>query len=438
MASYQVAVVDLAERRAEIDGKVAASTDRRPFYMLRNRVEQLPVIRASLRLPVYRMENYRTQTRQLARIRKDGLPPNFFSAGQEDVEAQQAQHEIVYELASHGLGDTVMAITTALGQDRQQTEPLIVTREGVVVNGNRRLAAMREMYQEDQESFGSFANLDLTVLPAGVTQTELKEVEFRLQMQRQTLLPYEWQDRALAVRDLRERGVTRREIQSLMRLEKEAEVAALLDQLQEAEVYLEEYLQKPTQYEQVAEHEQLFGDLQAALARKSGPEKEVARRIGHVMAKHSRTFGSRVYDYKAAFGTKCAQVVERLAERRGIELRQGGEGDEDIFGDNGTGDPFAQVRDLLKDPAESETLAAEIKEIYDEIKEEDRETEIGRKAERAVQRANALLNEVSLDQADPETYRSIRSQLGAIIARAEGLLTDVEGRIGDGTTAAAD
>ncbi|HEX8454370.1 MAG TPA: hypothetical protein VF647_19980 [Longimicrobium sp.] len=374
------------------------------------------------------MENYRTQTRQLAYIRREGLPDTFFSAGQEDVEAQQAQHEMLADLAKEGMGETVVAISTVLGQDRQQTEPLLITHDGIVVNGNRRLAGMREMHLENPEAYAAFATIDVMVLPSDVTQKELKEVEFKLQMQRETRLPYEWQDRALAVRDLFNQGVSKREIQSLMRLEREAEVGAMLDQLQEAETYLEEYLEKPKQYELVQDHDQLFGDLQAALARKQGAEKEVARRIGHVMAKNRASFGSRVYDYKAAFGNKCMQVVERLARRRGIEFdttSTNGSEEEDIFGATGDGDPYAPVRDLLRNPDESASLATDIKEIYDSMRVEERDTEIGRKAERSVQRANTLLNEVNLEQADPGTFAAIRSQLNAVVARAEELLTDV-------------
>ena len=429
MAEYEVTVVDIAQRRNEIDGKVGGSNVERPFYQLRNRPYNLKVIQIDLRLPVYRMENYRTQTRQLAYIRREGLPENFFSAGQEDIEAQQAQHDMLSELAEEGLGETVVAISTVLGQDRQQTEPLLITHDGVVVNGNRRLAGMREMYQGNPEAYAAFATIDVMVLPSDVTQKELKEVEFKLQMQRETRLPYEWQDKALAVRDLSALGVSKREIQTLMRLEREAEVAAMLDQLQEAETYLAEYLQKPKQYELVQDHDQIFGDLQSALGKKQGAEKEVARRIGHVMAKNRASFGSRVYDYKAAFGNKCIQVVERLARRRGVEfdmLSGDNVGEEDIFGATGGGDPYAPVRDLLRNPEESESLAKDIKEIYDAIKVEERDTEIGRKAERSVQRANTLLNEASLDQADPGTYAAIQSQLNAIILRAEELLTEVD------------
>src|SRR5207249_750042 len=124
--------------------------------------------------------------------------------GQEDEEAQRAQHTILVGFAESGKGESVIPIKTALSKDAEQTEPLLLTREGVVVNGNRRLAAMRELFRENSTQFARFCSVRVLILPEGITADELRRIEVRLQMTPQTLLPYEWVAEALAVRDLKE------------------------------------------------------------------------------------------------------------------------------------------------------------------------------------------------------------------------------------------
>jgi hypothetical protein len=56
------------------------------------------------------------------------------------------QHGILSKLAREG-GDTITPIITELERTKQ-TEPIFIIPSGVVVNGHRRLAAMRDLYTE--------------------------------------------------------------------------------------------------------------------------------------------------------------------------------------------------------------------------------------------------------------------------------------------------
>jgi len=433
VTQFRVAVKDIEERRHEIAAKRAASADSRPFFEY-SPTERLSIIQLDIRIPIYNLRNYRTQTRQRSYAHAHDLDLSFFVQGQEDEGAQQAQHEILWTLAQAGIGDSIIPVSSALAQDGRQTEPLLITSDGVIVNGNRRLAAMRELYAEDPNRYQQFATVQCIVLPPGVTVDELKRIEFKLQMRPQTLLPYEWVDEALAVYDLQQSGFPDTEIAMLKRLEGVSDVQAIIERLGEAQIYLDEYLDQPGEYEEVYAHEQQFEDLQKALKQKrTAIEKDCSRKICHVMTKHSRSFGRRSYDYKSAYGARANAVLTRLANRHGIAFEPDvEEGDDlepdDIFGNGETAAGYGAITELLTDKTISESLATDIKEIVDEIKEEAREQDIGQRALRNAQRANTLLSELSLTDADAATYQPLDAQLQAIHARVTALRADLSTR----------
>src|SRR5437773_8179150 len=144
----------------------------------------------------------------------------------------------------------------------------------------------------------------------------------------------------------------------MMRLGRVEEVQAMITRLNEAEMYLTDYLATPEDYSAIDGQQQQFFELQKALDRKTdGGEKELARKMCYVITKHSRELETRAYDFKIAFGKKTKQVAERLAERMNIDLPDddsggGGDASDDIFSDEATAQTaarFAPVRQLLSD-----------------------------------------------------------------------------------------
>src|SRR5690349_17105689 len=124
--------------------------DRTFAVRFRNETKHLPVQQLALNVPIYRMANMRTNVDQAKYLTDRGLPNDFFKAGQENLSAQQAQHIFLFALSKDKDKDIYSRL-----QDEKQGDPLVVTHRGVVVNGNRRLAAMRELYSDDPEKHGT-------------------------------------------------------------------------------------------------------------------------------------------------------------------------------------------------------------------------------------------------------------------------------------------
>ena len=271
--TYKIRVTPKHEREAQIALGSQNPIERSAFHEYQNATQQLPVVRLPIELPIYRIANGRTRTAQLQYVRFHGLPATFFSAGQENQETQQAQHDILDRFSKEGTA-SIMPIATVLGEGKQ-TDPILVTIAGVVVNGNRRLAAMRELYATGEPAYSGFSHINCKVLPATVTDKEIKEIEIRLQMQPETKLPYTWVNEALTIKDLIHNDFTRDEIVRDMR-KQPRDVDNALQALSHAEIYLKDWRREPEEYDLVEGAEQLFADMARLLKDKTGDELELS------------------------------------------------------------------------------------------------------------------------------------------------------------------
>lgn len=83
------------------------------------------------------------------------------------------------------------AATEALTEDLKkvgQTDPGIITHDGFVINGNRRMAVLQLLH--GQESTGKFEYLEVQRLPEDITQKDLWRIEAGLQLSRDKRLEY--------------------------------------------------------------------------------------------------------------------------------------------------------------------------------------------------------------------------------------------------------
>jgi hypothetical protein len=203
--SYVVKVLPVHVREQQIAQLVKDTDKHESFHAYQNREHELPVIFVPLELPIYRMANYRTRTAQQSLVRREKKATDFFKQGQENEAAQQAQHDILVKFAETGRKGSVTPIVDVL-EIEGQTQSILITSTGVVVNGNRRLAGMRDLYAKSANDHRSFSHVKCMVLPAGVTESEIVEIEIRLQMKQRTELDYDWINECVAIKELRDSG----------------------------------------------------------------------------------------------------------------------------------------------------------------------------------------------------------------------------------------
>ena len=427
---YQIKVTPKHERETQIELACKTPIELSAFHEYQNATQPLPVIRLPIELPIYRMANGRTRTEQLKHIRQHKLPPDFFRTGQENQDTQQAQHDLLDRFSKEGTA-SIIPIATVLAEGRQ-TEELLITSAGVVVNGNRRLAAMRELYATGEAAYQSFSHARCRVLPVGVTEKEIKEIEVRLQMQPETKLPYTWVNEALTIKDLMANGFTKEEIMRDMRMQTAQELDMALQALTHAEIYLKEWRKEPEEYDAVEGAKQLFGDMARLLKNKSGEELELSRRLAFLVQDSSKRMGDRAYAFNFSFGKKSAEVAEVLAARLDIDLTapiaSNGDGDAALdieLEDETDGTSYKPLIDALDDSTRRDEIADELIAVCESIRSAEQDQKRGQAALKAVRDANTKLLEVDVAIADPTTYSAITAQLDSVIARATKLKEEV-------------
>lgn len=434
-------IVDKADRIATINQEVNRSTrtERRTF---RGEMTDLPVVRLEVGLPVYRINNGRTSVAQLSYVEANDCDEGFFDGSEEDASVQDAQDIILRELAK----DSRASIYNELAQVAIQTEPLLLTSHGSVLNGNRRLAAMRELFNENPAKYSRYSHVDAAILPKNAVEKDLELLETELQLTPKTHLEYGWIERRLKLRrQVRELKIDRGRIKTAYRFRKDQDINVELSQLDLAEEYLSEYLKKPHAYEIVAKSELLFKDLEKSLRGSRATESESRRNLGFLLAKEAQNLGDRVYGFKSIFGKDFATFAEKFANRHGITLAtidqsapQTSDPADPLSGLpvstlSGANIDYTEIATKLGQQPSTQQLGEQIVDIAEEIKGERRDQSSGEAALRGAERVNSLLQEIDLSTAETSTLPGIAAQLASAIAHATTLKDEVQHIISEST-----
>ncbi|HCT4484475.1 TPA: ParB/RepB/Spo0J family partition protein [Pseudomonas aeruginosa] len=424
--SYIVKLTAPAERETLIEKALKKPTRSEAFYDFRSTKYDLPVTRVGIDLPVYRMENFRTYTDQHEYIAKEKVSTEFFSAGQEIESVQQVQHELLIRLARKGVADSVVPVIDVLEKEGQR-EPILITASGVVVNGNRRLSAMREL---------GMTHLDVMVLPPDASIEEIVDIEASLQGRPETKLDYDWIGDGQLINRLIGMGRTPKQVaDQLHRSEKDIKNA--LQALTEVDLYLKEWAHAAGEYGRVSEDaEQLFKDLPKRLDGKDVNLAQASRVIAWSLFDNRDKLPGRIYEFNPAFGKLAGDVLDRVAsdlglstcEDAGPQEMQSSDDDFSIdLDDEEEAVTYDSVIEALKDESTRDEAVDSLIEAAQSAIEMDKGQKSGEAALKALSQANGKIASVDLSRAAPETYPKIKKQLDTI----EGLCKQLRMKLSD-------
>jgi len=198
-----------------------------------NRDCDLEMIHVPVGLPMYRLENGRTLSLQDEYLAMNhSLPDDFFSRDENSPEAQSVQHELLMKL-----NESKDIIKTFRDTSIKQSEPIIVTNTGFVVNGNRRLSCWRYLYFGDKVTYNHFAYIRVAVLPEADDKA-IEKLEADLQIAPEIKEDYLWHAEArMMQRRIEERGEDIDDVANLYRI-KRKDVEHRLEMLHYASEYL--------------------------------------------------------------------------------------------------------------------------------------------------------------------------------------------------------
>ena len=415
---YTISVKPLSERQNVITKRREASNEfGEAIYDFRSGTFTPKVVSLPIDLPVYRLENCRTFSAQQTEIAREGLSKDFFDKGQELAKAQQAQHEILLELAKEGT-ESVTPINSVLERDGQR-EPLLITSTGVIVNGNRRLAAMRDLLHKNDGSIDNrFSHVKCAILPEDATRDEIDDIEADLQARPQTELDYDWIGDARLIRRQVSKNRTTKEVADRLRRSK-TDIENVLQALDEADLYLSEWVQKPGEYELLLAGEQIFGDLPKAIANKDSNLQNASRAIAWSIYENRNKISGRVYRLNAGFGRLAPKVLDILEMQLDLpEQNDDDLADDDDFafdiGEDDSVDNYTKIIEALRDPNNKDETVATVVNACETAIELDKGQKNEEAALKALANVNSKVTGIDMSAAGLETLPAILKQIASI------------------------
>lgn len=142
-----------------------------------------------------------------------------------------------------------------------QLYPGVITDDGYVINGNRRMAVLEKLYEE--EHLQKHQYLEVARLPTGVEPKDLWRIEAGIQLSKEDKLEYGPVNERLKLKEGLEAGLDQAEISKALfgRFSPE-QVKQRLDELQIIEDYLD-FIGQPKQYRLVERRTESFIDIRA-------------------------------------------------------------------------------------------------------------------------------------------------------------------------------
>jgi hypothetical protein len=437
----QVNVIEKSDRESRIAqaGGIARVTQIR----FRGRLTDLPHVSVPLELPIYRMANIRTIVRQGKYVSDHHMSENFFAAGQEDVSAQRAQHDLLLPLAKADRAN----IYGVLADEAEQSEALVITTSGIVLNGNRRLAAMRDLFAGDSIKYRRFESVEVAVLPADTNDDDLAQIETDLQIAPDMRLDYGWVEEGLALRrQTNDLGWDMAKA-TLHWRQTEPELKRRLSMLELAEEYLE-YLDDKADYERVRNDELAFDALQRKQQGRDGEDParlEAERLLVYAELANQDQVTGRIYDHARDIDKVLPRVLEdpdlsvpSEPEPAAEPAEEGGEpATEDASAaatpteppagphaavaedplaylpGEPTQSPAKAALDFLRNKDNWKTIAKSAGSAYIRIQEEKREDRRTGRFGGEATRINAMAAGLTLRNAKPETFPTAAAQLVA-------------------------
>lgn len=423
MAEASIAQPPPAQERRQGIAAGLGGTAAGHFVPFRGSYITAPVASVPDHLLLYRADNGRLIAELETLLRQQGLDWSQWRQVQESQETQQQLHALLIAKARDPLGP----IFQELERQGQQTEPLLVTAEGVVVNGNRRLAAMRELRHRDPGRYEAFAALQVAVLPAEVEPADLEFIEAALQMAPETKLAYGWINRRLKLRRQRdELGLPVEAICEAYRLEGAEQLDREVAELALAEDYLENFREAPGQYDLVGDAEALFVGLREQLAA-----------LPKALRGHWRLAGFTLIDGRAAVQGPLERhfpFVEPIPEQMPTQALRRFAQERELTGPSGEGEderpPDAELgQDLdlvLGEPGHSERNARLLFEVMESLRAEHHERRAPARVLARIRKAKEMLDRLEPDSLSDKQRRRLRGDLAALQAQAAFLLGEGE------------
>lgn len=320
-----------ARRVVEINNALSNSQILEKHYeQYRGKYRPLPVIEVPIELLVYRIENIRTKSLQKQWLAQHAdCPRDIFTSDPYSIAAQEVQHQILKML----IDKENLLGTFKKDEKLQQKQPLICSNDGIVVNGNRRLCAWRELYYSSHQKYSHFQTVRVAVLPDSDPQG-MYDLEVSLQIHSDMKAEYVWHTIAADYQERIDSGVNILDLAKKQN-KKVEEINTYIDCYNYAAQYLES-INCADQWSRV--DKQYYAFQQIVIGRRgiqNPGDKELFQEIVKAMLQ-TPAEGDRLYKQIPKVVTSLSKIAPKLQKDFNITLSDTSEDEIDLLtgGDN--------------------------------------------------------------------------------------------------------
>ena len=379
------------------------------------------VYHVSVDLPKYRLDNTRTLALQEQYLYDHGLNADYFTDVESD-EVQEIQHGFLSKLAeSSDKEKDLYAYFSA----NTQTEPLILTHDGFVISGNRRLSTFRELVEKNYDKYKHFTDVRVVILP-NLDPAKIDQIEDFLEQQPDIKADFSWVARALGYRRRMKKYKYSDEKLAEISGQKPGEINSLINKLDIADRYLES-ISKPKDYNQILDDSYAFEKIVSCLNNKEKvpqSRKIAFEKLAFMAIKNKNSFSDRMYKnipvmYEAQAAIQAEIKDEFEAEIAKIE--QQGNNNPTLAGLPLFPDPTLAIIKLIGDPTHEEKIVQIVTDKIEEYQALERDKKKKSSVLDKVRKANTLLIEANTVKGPETDKKGIAHQINNLEKEMEKL-----------------
>lgn len=313
---YKPDVIDISKRRRIIKENLTKKLSHKESFKIKNKWIACPIVLLDIDVPIYHLNNGRTRDAQRTYIKKNGHKDNYFEKGLENNQQQRIQHKILFELSQDSTANIHRELKSSI--KFREDAPLLIDSNGMLINGNRRMAAIRELYKSDVKKYDDFKRIPCAVIEQHLDDKTIKEIENFLQVIKENKQDYNWISLCMEIQDEKKRlGLENKQIAVNMG-KSEAEIERYVNLITVIDNCLEVDHKTPGDYSAIKSQEQLWKNTEErANKAKNKGEKDLIYKIARMISVNSGKFGDRDYKIAAALQKKnnLKQVLDYLTSK---------------------------------------------------------------------------------------------------------------------------
>jgi hypothetical protein len=349
---FKVEVVDLNKRTRVIADNLKGRPSHKGPFRIKGKFKNCPVINLDINIPVYHLNNGRTRELQKSYTINNNKKENFFEQGLENNNQQRIQHSILFKLSQDNTANIYRELK--ISNSFREDSPLLIDMNGMLINGNRRMAAIRELYKSDEKKYKDFRTVPCAVIQEHLSDIDIKEIENFLQVKREHKAEYSWISLCLEVQNEKKRlNRTTKQIATDMG-KSEVEIEKLFNLTNIIDKCLEEDHKSKGNYELIKDQKQLWNNTEERASKKGTTkgERDLIYKIARMISVNSGKFGDRDYRIASSLQKKnnLSQVMQHFKEKyRSIKSSTPIRDKNDPFRGLDRVDPKAQIYPLEVD-----------------------------------------------------------------------------------------